>query len=399
MVEWKKLGEIGTFTRGNGLQKADFVDSGFPCIHYGQIYTRYGLSTNKTITYCSKELAKKLVKAKTGDMIIACTSENIEDVCKAVVWLGEGEVATGGHSCVFSHNQDPKYVAYFFQTEQFFMQKKKYANGVKVIDIKAVDLAKISIPIPSISEQSHIVSILDTFTSSISNLKQQIEERRKQYEYERDLLLDLEGKEGVEMKKLGEMFSFKNGLNKGKEFFGKGKPIIMFTNVFNSRFITKAMIKSRVDISEQELERINAQIGDVFFTRTSETKEDVGYASVLVEDMEECTFAGFLIRARPITHKMLPQYCKYCFSTPKVRNAIVSKSSFTTRASLTGSGLGEVIIPLPPLSTQSRIVSILDTFEQSIANLEEQLAMREKQYEYYRNQLLTFEGEEERGKT
>lgn len=201
------------------------------------------------------------------------------------------------------------------------------------------------------------------------------------------------------MKKLGEVFSFKNGLNKGKEFFGKGKPIIMFTNVFNSRFITKAMIKSRVDISEQELERINAQIGDVFFTRTSETKEDVGYASVLVEDMEECTFAGFLIRARPITHKMLPQYCKYCFSTPKVRNAIVSKSSFTTRASLTGSGLGEVIIPLPPLSTQSRIVSILDTFEQSISNLEEQLAMREKQYEYYRNQLLTFEGEEERGKT
>lgn len=251
--------------------------------------------------------------------------------------------------------------------------------------------SNLEIPIPSLSEQSRIVSILDTFTSSISNLKQQIEERRKQYEYERDLLLDLEGKEGVEMKKLGEVFSFKNGLNKGKEFFGKCKPIIMFTNVFNSRFITKAMIKSRVDISEQELERINAQIGDVFFTRTSETKEDVGYASVLVEDMEECTFAGFLIRARPITHKMLPQYCKYCFSTPKVRNAIVSKSSFTTRASLTGSGLGEVIIPLPPLSTQSRIVSILDTFEQSIANLEEQLAMREKQYEYYREKLLRFE--------
>ena len=272
-------------------------------------------------------------------------------------------------------------------------------KGAGVPHVHGKDIANFLIPIPSLSEQSRIVSILDTFTSSISNLKQQIEERRKQYEYERNLLLDLEGKEGVEMKKLEEVFSFKNGLNKGKEFFGKGKPIIMFTNVFNSRFITKAMIKSRVDISEQELERINAQIGDVFFTRTSETKEDVGYASVLVEDMEECTFAGFLIRARPITHKMLPQYCKYCFSTPKVRNAIVSKSSFTTRASLTGSGLGEVIIPLPPLSTQSRIVSILDTFEQSISNLEEQLAMREKQYEFYRNQLLTFEGEEERGKT
>ena len=187
------LGEIGTFTRGNGLQKADFVDMGFPCIHYGQIYTRYGLSTNKTITYCTEELAKKLVKAKTGDMIIACTSENIEDVCKSVVWLGEGEVATGGHSCVFSHNQVPKYVAYYFQTVHFFNQKKKYAKGVKVIDIKAVDMEKILIPIPPLEEQKRIVAILDRFealtTDLQSGLPAEIEARRKQYEYYREKLL------------------------------------------------------------------------------------------------------------------------------------------------------------------------------------------------------------------
>ena len=195
-----KLGEIGTFTRGNGLQKKDFVETGFPCIHYGQIYTRYGLSTNKTITYCPVELANKLVKAKRGDMIIACTSENIEDVCKSVVWLGEGEVATGGHSCVYSHNQNPKYVAYYFQTEQFFMQKKRYANGVKVIDIKAVDLAKITIPIPPLEEQERIVSILDRFealtTDLQSGLPAEIEARRKQYEYYRERLLSFERKAG-----------------------------------------------------------------------------------------------------------------------------------------------------------------------------------------------------------
>ena len=174
-----------------------------------------------------------------------------------------------------------------------------------------------------------------------------------------------------------------------KEF--EGKPIIMFTNVFNSRFIDKSMVTSKVDITTNELERINARIGDVFFTRTSETQEDVGYASVLIEDIEECTFAGFLIRARPTTDKLLPQYCKYCFSTSIIRNAIVSQSSFTTRASLTGSGLSYIVIPVPSLEEQSRIVSILDTFEASIQNLEAQLKEREKQYEYYRNKLLTFE--------
>ena len=156
-VEYKKLGEIGTFTRGNGLQKKDFTDEGFPCIHYGQIYTRFGLFTDKTLSYCSSDLAAKLVKAKKGDMIIACTSENIEDVCKSVVWLGEGEIATGGHACVFSHNQDPKYVAYFFRSEHFFAQKKRYAKGVKVIDIKIGDLEKIEIPVPPIEVQSKIV--------------------------------------------------------------------------------------------------------------------------------------------------------------------------------------------------------------------------------------------------
>jgi restriction endonuclease S subunit len=67
--------------------------------------------------------------------------------------------------------------------------------------------------------------------------------------------------------------------------------------------------------------------------------------------------------------------------------------------SISAKELGRTLTPIPSLEEQSRIVSILDTFEQSIANLEEQLAMREKQYEYYRNQLLTFEGEGERGKT
>ena len=249
----------------------------------------------------------------------------------------------------------------------------------------------IKIPIPSIKEQRNYVEILDTFTASIANISLQIMERQKQYEYYRNKLLDFKNNTDVETILLEDLFTFKNGLNKGKEYFGTGKPIIMFTNVYNSRFIKESMITSRVEITEQELGRINAQVGDVFFTRTSETKEDVGYASVLIDEMKECTFAGFLIRARPITHKLLPEYCKYCFSTPKVREAIISKSSFTTRASLTGGGLGKVPIFVPSIEEQKRIVGILNYIEITIANLEEQLANRQKQYEFYRNKLLTFE--------
>lgn len=85
VVEWKPLGDVGTFIRGNGMQKKDFTESGFPAIHYGQIYTRYGLSATKTFTFVSEAHAKSLRKARTNDLLLATTSENDEDVVKPLV--------------------------------------------------------------------------------------------------------------------------------------------------------------------------------------------------------------------------------------------------------------------------------------------------------------------------
>lgn len=147
-VEWKKLGEIGSIIRGNGLQKKDFTEKGVGCIHYGQIYTYYNTFTYSTKSFVAKGLADKLTKVNKGDVIIACTSENVEDVCKAVAWLGDDTIVTGGHACVFKHQENPKFISYYFQSEFFFQQKKKYARGTKVIDIKASDLEEIVIPTP-----------------------------------------------------------------------------------------------------------------------------------------------------------------------------------------------------------------------------------------------------------
>lgn len=193
------LGELGTITRGNGLQKKDFTESGVGCIHYGQIYTRYKTFTEKTLTYVDESLAKKLLHVEKGDLVIACTSENVEDVCKCVAWLGEDTIVTGGHACVYRHNQNPKYMAYFFQTDYFFQQKKKYAYGAKVIDIKPDSIAKITIPLPSLEEQARIVAILDKFEALVNDLSQglpaEIAAVQEQYEYYRNKLLTFKTKE------------------------------------------------------------------------------------------------------------------------------------------------------------------------------------------------------------
>ena len=199
------LGEIGSLVRGNGLQKKDFVDHGVGCIHYGQIYTRFGLFTDKTLAYVSESLANKLTPVEPGNLVIACTSENVEDVCKCVAWLGDQTIVTGGHAVVFKHSQNPKYIAYCFTSEDFQMQKRKYAFGAKVIDIKIDKLASIQIPLPPLPIQQRIVEILDKFTSLVSSLDSEIALRQKQFEYYRELLLEHEGDKEVEIKNLGEI--------------------------------------------------------------------------------------------------------------------------------------------------------------------------------------------------
>ncbi|MBF1379085.1 MAG: restriction endonuclease subunit S [Porphyromonas sp.] len=197
LVQWKSLGEVGTFVRGTGLQKKDLTDRGVSAIHYGQIYTHYGLYTSETKSCVSEDFAKKARKANIGDLVIATTSENDEDVCKAVAWLGKTPVVVSSDACFYRHSMNSKYVAYFFASEHFQKQKTKHITGTKVRRVNATDLAKILIPVPPMSVQEKIVKILDKFdilTNSITEgLPKEIELRRKQYEYYREQLLSFPG--------------------------------------------------------------------------------------------------------------------------------------------------------------------------------------------------------------
>ena len=188
-----RLGEIGKFTRGNGLQKKDFQEEGNPVIHYGQIYTQYGFSTDKVLSYVSDEIFSKLRKAQKNDILIATTSENIEDVGKSVVWLGDEEIGFSGDMYSYRTKQNPKFIAYFFQTNNFQKQKERRVTGTKMIRIHSDDMENFEIYLPSLSLQNKIVKILDKFQVMLADTKgllpEEIEQRQKQYEYYREKLL------------------------------------------------------------------------------------------------------------------------------------------------------------------------------------------------------------------
>ena len=189
------LGSLGTFVRGNGLQKKDLQESGNPVIHYGQVFTRYGLHEDKTLSYANDEVYNKLRKAEKGNLVIATTSENDEDVCKALAWLGETPAGISGDAYIYRHEMNPKYISYFFTTHDFQRQKLRHITGTKVRRVSGKNLETIEIPLPSLEEQQRIADILDRFdalTTSLSEgLPAELAARRSQYEYYRNQLLSL----------------------------------------------------------------------------------------------------------------------------------------------------------------------------------------------------------------
>ncbi len=404
-VEWKTLGELGELVRGNGLQKKDFTENGVPAIHYGQIYTYYGLSTTETKSFVSPELAKKLRKVNKGDVVITNTSENLEDVGKALFYLGEQQAVTGGHATVFKPSKIilGKYFTYFTQTIEFANEKRKYAKGSKVIDVSATDMAKIKIPIPcpkelkkSLKIQAEIVRVLDTFTELTTELTTELNIRKKQYKYYRDLLLSF--KEGsVEWKMLGEVGEFIRGKRFTKADYVKdGVDAIHYGEIYTLYGVwTKhALSKVRFDMADSLR---YAEPSDVVIAGVGETVEDVGKAVAWIGNNKVAIHDD----SYAFRHSMNPKFISYVMQTAKF---IDEKAKHVSRGKVNRlliSGVEKVRIPIPypdsldkSLAEQERIVNILDKFD-AITNsitegLPREIELRQKQYDYYRDLLLSF---------
>ena len=188
----KTFDEIGTFTRGRRFVRTDIVEEGIPCIHYGDMYTYYGVCTDETPTHLTKEKAAKLRFASKGDVVIVGAGENDIDIGVGVAWLGEEDVVVHDACFIFKHNMDPKYISYFTRSMNYHLQIRMGVVDGKICSISAKELGRTLIPMRTPEEQSRIVSSLDTIEASIQNLEAQLSQREKQYEYYRNKLLTFE---------------------------------------------------------------------------------------------------------------------------------------------------------------------------------------------------------------
>ena len=356
--EYKKLGEVGTFLRGKNILKSDFVEKGLPCIHYGQIHTKFGISTDTHLTETSQEVYNKAIIASKNDVLIAITSEDLEGSCKATAWLGDYDVAVSAHAAVFKHNLNPKYIVYYLKSQSFYIEKSKYARGFKVMEIKPTDIAKIPIPIPPKSTQFAIVSELDKINELIRLKKEQLKDfdnlaQSLFYEMFGD---PVENEKGWEVKKLGEVYKMKSGDSLSTKSFEEGD-----IPVYGGNGISGYHNKYNKDGSYIIIGRVGVYCGNVRIVKGRFWLTDNAFELLYDNSSQNEVFVCSLL-----THLNLRQYAN------AAAQPVISNNT-----------LKHVSIPLPPLPLQHLFAHRIDQIEhqkaevqKAITDLETLLASR-----------------------
>ena len=368
--EYKKLGEVGTFVRGGNFSKKDFVENGFPCIHYGQIHMKFGIETFKHISSVPAGMVKPDRCAHKGDLVIAITSEDDAGSCKCTAWMGDYDAYVGGHTAIYRHTMQPKYVSYYFMSPFFQKDKLEYTHGFKVVEISPKDIAKITIPVPPLSEQQSIVDYLDSAFAKIDAMKANAEKALNEAKalFQASLKEMLEPKEGWEEKKLGDICSdIRYGTSTPSNENGEYKYLRM-NNITNDGFLDVSHYKT-ISLPEKELEKCLVKRGDIIFNRTN-SRELVGKSCVFTED-ENMVIAGYLIRIR-LKEGFEPQFITYSMNLQRslglFQHLIVGA---VHQANISANNIQKVIINYPPLSEQKSIVTTLDNIKSKVDRLQE----------------------------
>lgn len=390
-VKYKKLGEIATITRGGNFQKKDYVEAGIPCIHYGQIYTQYSLFVDRTISFISEEIAKKQKFAVKNDIIMAVTSENIEDVCKCIAWLGESDVAVSGHTAIIHHSINPQYLVYYLHSSMFNKQKTKLAHGTKVIEVTPDKLLDITLPVPPEEIQSEIVRILDNFTELTAELSAklttEVTAKKKQYEYYRDSVFPTQNCDSLQIKDIAVTnIGLATSVTKHKT--DTGVLLLHNSDIQQNRIVLKQREYITEEFAKKNAKKI-LQKDDIITVHTG----DVGTSAVI--DGAYIGAIGFTTITTRIMDKakVIPQYLCHYLNSQKCK-ADIAAMTISDRSNLNQSNFEKLSIPVPSLDEQKRIIAFLDKFDDLCSNLSFDLSKeseaRQKQYEFYRDKLLTF---------
>ncbi|MFF0809075.1 restriction endonuclease subunit S [Streptomyces albogriseolus] len=316
------------------------------------------------------------LRLKAGDVLVCEGGE----IGRASVWraeLSEAYFLNTLHRLRSRRGYNPDVLAAFLERWATTGELLALVGKSSLAHLTKENLLRVPLPVPSPEEQQRIATALRSVDHLIASLCRLIAKKR---DIKQGLMQEiLTGRTRLPgfsdpWKELlvSDLLDFKNGLNKASQFFGHGTPIINFMDVMRAPVITAERVKGLVSLSREEIVRFAARRGDMFFTRTSESVEEIGTAGVLVDDIPNAVFSGFILRGRPIA-PVNTTFLAYQFQLPSVRKQVIATASYTTRALTNGGSLGRVRVLVPSPDEQAAVVATLADTDAELAALERRL--------------------------
>ena len=278
----------------------------------------------------------------------------------------------------------PGYHNWLFHTTLFADEFYKWGHGI-VADLWTTrwqEMKSITVPVPEYAEQERIAAFLDAECAEIDAVLEKTRASIEEYKKLKQAVITQAVTKGIrgdrpmkdsgiewigdipeswEVSSVRYIGQLQNGISKGGEFFGKGFPFVSYGDVYKNYELPHS-VSGLIDTTEDERATYSVEYGDIFFTRTSETIEEVGFSCVCKRSIPNATFAGFIIRLRPfcVDEKILTDYAKYYFRGEHIRAYLVKEMNLVTRASLGQTLLKGMSVIVPPKSVQKEIAEYLD---------------------------------------
>ncbi|MFF9807685.1 restriction endonuclease subunit S [Streptomyces coeruleorubidus] len=378
----KSLAQLGarvtSGSRGWAKYYSDHGDLFVRITNLRRTSTRLDLSSPRYLQVDPDDAEARRTRLRPGDILISITAD--------IGIIGLVDETVPDPAYINQHiarvRLDPKladsrFISYFLAS---WAPQRRFVGatdqGAKAgMNLTAV--ANLTAAVPPLAEQVAIADALDTAVAQIEALECLIAKKRNTKQSLMQQLLTgrtrLPGFSDPWKELLvSDLLEFKNGLNKASRFFGHGTPIVNFMDVMRAPVITAERVKGLVSLSREEIGRFAARRGDMFFTRTSESVEEIGTAGVLVDDIPNAVFSGFVLRGRPIA-PVNTTFLAYQFQLPSVRKQVIATASYTTRALTNGGSLGRVRVLVPSTDEQAAVVAVLADADAELAALERRL--------------------------
>lgn len=349
-----------------------YYGGGIPWVSISDMTTRgkYISTTERTLTEAG--ISSSAAKLYEPNVVLYAMYASIGECSIALGRVSSSQAILG---ISVGPRLDREYLYYFLQSIK--PRVKLLGQQGTQANLNAGMVRDFDIPLPGTSEQRRISGALGDVDRLISGIELAIAKKRDVKQgMMRELLTGRTRLPGyaepwAELP-VSDLLEFKNGLNKASEYFGHGTPIVNFMDVMRAPVITAERVKGLVSLSREEIGRFSARRGDMFFTRTSESVDEIGTAAVLVDDIRDAVFSGFVLRGRPII-RVNTTFLAYQFQLPSVRKQVVATASYTTRALTNGGSLGRVKVLVPSVEEQAAVVAVIADADAELAVLERRL--------------------------